>query len=99
MLIGNKIDMENERQVSHEEASNLAKIYKIKYFETSAKTGFRIDEAFHTLYEDIYNLNKRLENDDADEDKNKNKEYNNDNKGNIELKKEEHIENKKKKKC
>ena len=99
ILIGNKIDMENERQVSHEEASDFAKKYKMKYFETSAKNGFRIEEAFHNLYEDIYNLNKELENpEDNDDDNNDNVH-----KGSIQLQKEQHIESqnktKKKRKC
>ena len=61
ILIGNKIDIEGEKRViGNEKATAFAKKYKMKYFETSAKTGFRIKEAFHTLYEDIYELNKKL---------------------------------------
>ena len=59
ILIGNKIDID-ERKVTHEEAEDFAKEHKIKYFETSAKTGFQIKESFKQLYEDIYNLNKQL---------------------------------------
>ena len=84
-LVGNKIDLENERKVSHEEASNLAKKYQMKYFETSAKTGFRIEETFHSLYEDIYNLNKKLENQVEDDD--------NAHKGSIKIQREDHIDN------
>ncbi len=59
ILIGNKIDMD-KRVVTHEEADDFAKSHKMKYFETSAKTGFQIKESFNQLYEDIYNLNKKL---------------------------------------
>ena len=55
ILIGNKID-KNERKVSNEEALSFAKRKKIKYFETSAKTGFNIKEVFNEIYKDIYML-------------------------------------------
>mgnify|MGYP003571493436 CR=1 FL=1 len=53
ILVGNKIDKE-ERQVSSEEATNFAKNNNMKYFETSAKTGTGIKEAFNALYQDVY---------------------------------------------
>ena len=97
-LIGNKIDMKEERIVSSEEASNLAKMYNIQYFETSAKTGVNIKETFHKIYEDIYNLNKKLENQDENKDENYNVH-----KDSIQLNRNEHVEHKnkdkKKKKC
>ena len=76
ILIGNKIDID-ERIVTHEEAVDFAKEHKIKYFETSAKTGFQIKESFKQLYEDIYNLNKQLgknENIEIMGEKNENKD-------------------------
>ena len=33
----------------------------MKYFETSAKTGFGIKEVFSEMYKDIYELNKSIE--------------------------------------
>ena len=59
ILAGNKIDVK-ERQVSNEEAVNYAKNRNIKYFETSAKTGYQIKEVFKELYNDIYQLNQKL---------------------------------------
>ena len=44
--MGNKIDMEHERKVSCQEAQDLAKSYKIEYFEASAMTGVGIKESF-----------------------------------------------------
>ena len=67
ILVGNKIDM--EREISHEEANNFAKENNLKYFETSAKTGYGIDETFNQLYQDIYELNKK---DNPENEKNKN---------------------------
>ena len=65
IIIGNKIDVQGDKRVvSNEEALQFAKKYKLKYLETSAKTGFRVKEAFKTLYEDIYELNKKLDNND-----------------------------------
>ena len=88
LLVGNKIDLPN-REVTNEEGFNFAKERNMKYFETSAKTGFGIREAFHQLYKDIYDLHLSLDNknegdkkqtenivikkEDIKEDKNKNK--------------------------
>lgn len=49
ILVGNKNDLINERQVSHEEAIQLAKRFDCAYIETSAKTGLNVTEAFHGL--------------------------------------------------
>jgi GTPase KRas protein len=49
MLVGNKNDLINERQVSHEEAIQLAKRFDCAYIETSAKTGLNVVDAFHGL--------------------------------------------------
>ncbi|MHA1379857.1 MAG: Rab family GTPase [Candidatus Helarchaeota archaeon] len=50
ILIGNKKDLENERQVSKENIEEKARaIGALDYFETSAKTGEGVDEAFTKL--------------------------------------------------
>ena len=56
-LVGNKIDL-NNREVTNEEAVSYASMKNIKYFETSALTGFGIKEVFKQLYQDIYDLFK-----------------------------------------
>ena len=61
ILVGNKIDI-NEREVTNEEGIKFAKERNMKYFETSAKTGFGIKEAFNQIFQDIYELNKRKDN-------------------------------------
>lgn len=45
LLIGNKADLADKRQVSTEEAEAFAKANGMQYFETSAKTGANIQTA------------------------------------------------------
>ncbi|GMM31814.1 Ras family GTPase [Martiniozyma asiatica (nom. inval.)] len=47
MLVGNKSDLEEERQVSKEEGLALAKRFDCAYIETSAKSGINVSNAFH----------------------------------------------------
>lgn len=49
VLIGNKIDLEQKKVVETDEGQALADEYDIKFFETSAKAGTNVDEAFTTL--------------------------------------------------
>jgi len=49
LLVGNKSDMTGKRMVELKEASGFAEKSGLKYFETSAKTGQHVDEAFMTL--------------------------------------------------
>ncbi|WP_455463459.1 Rab family GTPase [Candidatus Hodarchaeum mangrovi] len=49
MLIGNKLDLEHERQVSVEEAKELAERISATYTETSALDGTGVEEAFLDL--------------------------------------------------
>ncbi len=49
ILVGNKIDLENDRVVSTEQGEELAKKLNLSYIETSAKTGENINDAFKML--------------------------------------------------
>lgn len=49
MLIGNKIDLEDQREVTKEEAMELAEKLGIPYMETSALDKDLVDEAFRSL--------------------------------------------------
>lgn len=49
LLIGNKSDLENERQVTYDEAFQLAKRHGISYIETSALSDTNVVESFHRL--------------------------------------------------
>ena len=53
VLVGNKIDLENERQVSHEEGEEFAKKNNMLFFETSALSGKNIDLLFNDSVEAI----------------------------------------------
>ncbi len=57
-LVGNKIDLENEREVTNEEAINFAKAENIKYIETSAVKNMKVNEAFTSLLNNIYQIKK-----------------------------------------
>jgi len=46
MLVGNKKDLEEQRDVSYQEAENFAKENDILFVESSAKTGENVEEAF-----------------------------------------------------
>ena len=52
MLIGNKLDLEKNREVSREEGIDIAKKYKLSGFgEISAKIGQNVEKTFETLTE------------------------------------------------
>ena len=46
VLVGNKCDLEDNRQVSYKEGKELAEKNDLLYFETSAKDGIGVDEMF-----------------------------------------------------
>jgi Ras-related protein Rab-2A len=54
ILIGNKSDLEEKRQVSSEEAEEFAQQNNITYIETSAKNCQNIDKVFIDSIENIY---------------------------------------------
>ncbi|MFX1395838.1 MAG: Rab family GTPase [Promethearchaeota archaeon] len=50
LLIGNKVDLEESRTVTKEEAEKLADALKVaEFIETSAKNGKNVDKTFRTL--------------------------------------------------
>ena len=49
ILVGNKVDMKDNIQVSQNDIDNLCKKKKIKYIEVSGKNNTNVSEAFETL--------------------------------------------------
>ena len=54
VLIGNKSDLEDKREVEKEEGIKKSEEYKTAFLETSALNGDNIDKAFNELIEQIY---------------------------------------------
>ena len=53
VLVGNKSDLNNKRQVSTEEGQDLADKLGILFFETSAKTGENVENIFYNPTDEI----------------------------------------------
>ncbi|CAB3361633.1 ras-related protein Rab-10 [Cloeon dipterum] len=49
MILGNKCDMEDRRQVSKEKGEAIAREHGVRFMETSAKANINIESAFHEL--------------------------------------------------
>ena len=61
ILLGNKIDKEEERIISNEDGEELAKEYNIDFLETSNKNGTNINEAVLAIVKKILESNQRDE--------------------------------------
>eukprot|EP00931_Biecheleriopsis_adriatica_P054606 TRINITY_DN32148_c0_g1_i1.p1 TRINITY_DN32148_c0_g1~~TRINITY_DN32148_c0_g1_i1.p1 ORF type:complete len:215 (+),score=36.42 TRINITY_DN32148_c0_g1_i1:32-646(+) len=55
MLVGNKQDLQNRRQVTYEEGAAFARAHGIGFMETSACTGVNVEEAFVRTAQGIHN--------------------------------------------
>lgn len=53
ILVGNKSDLEANRKVSKEDGKALATKFNMAFFETSAKTGDSVDEAFLHIADNV----------------------------------------------
>lgn len=49
IIVGNKSDLEEERQVSREEGENFAKKINCNFYEVSAKTGYNVATVFDEI--------------------------------------------------
>ena len=87
-LIGNKADLENERQVNTQDAEKFSLDNEFDFFiETSAKTGFNAEKVFIQAAKDLYKRHIELQ---LKRSENKIENYqNNNNKGSQVILKEE----------
>ena len=53
IIVGNKSDL-NEREVSYEEGKKYAESKGYNFYETSAKSGEHVEEAFNDIFEQLY---------------------------------------------
>jgi Ras-related protein Rab-8A len=58
VLVGNKCDRD-ERKVNYEDGQSLAKEVGMKFFETSAKTNYNVNETFTYLTREILNKGEK----------------------------------------
>ena len=68
LLLGNKCDLEEKREVTKEEGDQLAKELKLNFYETSNKDNINIEKAITELIEMIYKkLGKEFEGFETDQ--------------------------------
>ena len=58
LLVGNKCDLDDKRQVAHETAKEFADDLQISYIETSAKNATNVDETFIKIAEEIRHMRR-----------------------------------------
>ena len=56
LLVGNKLDLENEREVSYTEAKLLTEEWGIEYMEISVKNNLNCKEVFEKLAKEIVKI-------------------------------------------
>lgn len=59
MLVGNKSDLKNERQISVAEGTTIASKYGLSFLETSALDATNVEESFTHVLEEIQHLTFR----------------------------------------
>eukprot|EP00295_Goniomonas_pacifica_P030319 CAMPEP_0175927196 /NCGR_PEP_ID=MMETSP0108-20121206/16593_1 /TAXON_ID=195067 ORGANISM="Goniomonas pacifica, Strain CCMP1869" /NCGR_SAMPLE_ID=MMETSP0108 /ASSEMBLY_ACC=CAM_ASM_000204 /LENGTH=185 /DNA_ID=CAMNT_0017250483 /DNA_START=96 /DNA_END=653 /DNA_ORIENTATION=- len=60
VIVGNKSDLECERQVTQAQARDLAMSWFVPVFETSAKTRINVEECFYELIHEIKKNSREL---------------------------------------
>ncbi|CAB4014276.1 ras rasD [Paramuricea clavata] len=60
VIVGNKRDLEDEREVESDEILEYCNSFSIPYIETSAKTGLNVQEAFQLIYGQIHRLQAHM---------------------------------------
>ena len=55
-MVGNKADLEDQREIGSAEAQEFAEDHNLLFMETSAVTGMNVDETFQQVTEKIIDL-------------------------------------------
>jgi len=53
VLLGNKTDLPESREITTEQLKSIADQYKMPFFEVSAKSGEKVEDGFMTLLKEI----------------------------------------------
>ncbi|KAL7627730.1 RAS1 protein [Parahypoxylon ruwenzoriense] len=61
VVVGNKCDLESEREVPRQDGEALAKQFGCPFLETSAKTRTNVDKAFFDLVREIRQYNRNMQ--------------------------------------
>lgn len=69
VLVGNKSDMEQQRQVPHEEAKEYADRMNFMFYETSAKTGYNVKAVFNELAKKLTGIEVKTQTETDDKQK------------------------------
>ncbi|THX26433.1 ras-like GTPase Ras1 [Aureobasidium pullulans] len=60
IVVGNKCDLDGEREVSVEEGKELARSFGCKFIETSAKSRINVENAFYDIVREIRKYNRDI---------------------------------------
>ncbi|EDO45136.1 predicted protein [Nematostella vectensis] len=60
VIVGNKMDLEEERETNREEVMEYCNSVLIPFIETSAKTGLNVRESFQLMMQQIQKINPAL---------------------------------------
>ncbi|KAL8995075.1 MAG: hypothetical protein Q9169_005111 [Polycauliona sp. 2 TL-2023] len=60
IIVGNKCDLDGERQVSRKEGEDLARSFGCAFIETSAKSRINVENAFYNIVREIRRYNKEM---------------------------------------
>ncbi|TKA68850.1 Ras-like protein [Cryomyces minteri] len=60
IVVGNKCDLESDREVSTAEGMQLARSFGCKFIETSAKSRIHVDNAFYDIVREIRRYNREM---------------------------------------
>lgn len=61
VVVGNKCDLESEREVTRQEGEALARSFGCKFIETSAKSRINVDKAFYDIVREIRRYNREMQ--------------------------------------